>query len=341
MPDQVRAVVRRATERTDLLRENEELRRKVGSLAGEWQLDRLGCRDAAPSRPDRSRRTDARVHGAHHRRERHGQGARRPRRSTRCGPRRDAPFVAVNCAAIPETLLESELFGHERGAFTGADRARRGCSSRPHGGTLFLDEIGEMPPALQAKLLRVLEERRASRRVGGHGAKPSTCASSRRPTATCATEVAWPGRFREDLYYRLNVFQLHVPPLRERREDIAPLAARFIASYAEQNGQARSRGCRPRRSPLLERYAWPGNVRELRNVIERAVVLARGTVIGPAGAVAGGAGEARRGPGAAADHGAGRDRARPGGDGGNRRAAAERLGISLRTLQYRIKEFGL
>jgi DNA-binding NtrC family response regulator len=187
-----------------------------------------------------------------------------------------APFVAVNCPAIPEALLESELFGHERGAFTGALAERAGLFEHAAGGTLFLDEITEMAPGLQAKLLRVLETRRY-RRVGGREEK---LADLRIVAATNrdADQAVQEGRLREDLYYRLNVFHLHVPALRERREDIAPLAARFIAAYAEQNEKA-VEGLSNEAMAALERYGWPGNVRELRNAIERAVVLARGPVI--------------------------------------------------------------
>jgi DNA-binding NtrC family response regulator len=190
--------------------------------------------------------------------------------------RASAPFVAVSCPAIPETLLESELFGHERGAFTGALTERAGLFEHAAGGTLFLDEITEMAPALQAKLLRVLETRRY-RRVGGHGEKLAdlrVCAATNRDPDRAVRE----GRLREDLYYRLNVFHLHVPPLRERHEDIAPLAARFIAVYAEQNGKP-VEGLANDTLATLEAYPWPGNVRELRNAIERAVVLTRGPVI--------------------------------------------------------------
>jgi DNA-binding NtrC family response regulator len=187
-----------------------------------------------------------------------------------------APFVAVNCPAIPEALLESELFGHERGAFTGALAERAGLFEHAAGGTLFLDEITEMTTGLQAKLLRVLETRRF-RRVGGREEKLAdlriVAATNRDPE-----QAVREGRLREDLFYRLNVFHLHVPPLRERREDIAPLAARFIAAYAEQN-QKSVEGLTSEAMAALERYDWPGNVRELRNAIERAVVLARGPAI--------------------------------------------------------------
>ena len=187
-----------------------------------------------------------------------------------------APFIAVNCPAIPEALLESELFGHERGAFTGALADRPGLFEHAAGGTLFLDEITEMSPGLQAKLLRVLETRRY-RRVGGREERLAdlriVAATNRDPERSVSD-----GRLREDLYYRLNVFQLAVPPLRERREDIAPLAARFIAHFAGQNGRP-VEGLSSEALAALEHFDWPGNVRELRNAIERAVVLTRSDTV--------------------------------------------------------------
>ena len=190
----------------------------------------------------------------------------------RWSARANARFVKVNCAAIPEPLLESELFGHEKGAFTGAVARRIGHFEEADGGTLLLDEIGEMSPALQAKLLRVTQDGRFSR----IGANTEIHADVRIIAATnrdLEAEVE-AGRFREDLFYRLNVMEIQVPPLRERIADIMPLAQRFAAEF--------SKG-RPRFSPgavtCLEQYAWPGNVRELRNAIERAVLLARGDVI--------------------------------------------------------------
>ena len=187
--------------------------------------------------------------------------------------REGKPFVAINCSAIPESILEGELFGYEKGAFTGATSAREGRFEAAHGGTLFLDEIGDMPRHVQVKLLRVLQEGEIER-LGGSG-KP-------RPIdirLIAATNVDLPravqeGRFREDLYYRLNVISINVPPLRERRDDIALLAQHFIHVYAEKNGKAIA-GCTQRALDLLCDYAWPGNVRELENAIERAVVLTR------------------------------------------------------------------
>jgi DNA-binding NtrC family response regulator len=187
-------------------------------------------------------------------------------------PRRGAPFVAVNAAAIPEGLIESELFGHERGAFTGAVRAHAGCFEQANGGTLFLDEIAEMPMALQPKLLRVLEDG-ALRRVGGAREirfdVRVLSATNRSPL-----DAVRDGKLREDLFYRLNVFDLRVPPLRERLDDVPLLTQHFIREYNRKHGSS-VEGLKERARVLLEAYPWPGNVRELRNVIERAVILAR------------------------------------------------------------------
>ncbi len=186
------------------------------------------------------------------------------------GPRKTGPFVAVNCAAIPETLIESELFGHERGAFTGASARRIGQFERAQGGTVLLDEIGDMPIALQAKLLRVLEEREIQR-VGGTSAIPvniRVIAATNRDLESAVKE----GGFRADLYYRLAAFPLTIPPLREHREDISLLAAQFLKDHAERAGES-IRGISPAALQRLLAYDWPGNVRELRNAIERAVLL--------------------------------------------------------------------
>ncbi len=185
-------------------------------------------------------------------------------------PRADAPFVAVNCGAIPEALLESELFGHKKGAFTDAHADKRGLFDEADGGTLFLDEIGELPQALQVKLLRVLEES-VVRPVGAVKAHPVDVRVVAATVRDLRREVE-EGRFREDLYYRLNVLQLDVPPLRDRREDIALLAERFIERHSGRLGR-RVRGMDAEARALLLEYHWPGNVRELENVIERAVVL--------------------------------------------------------------------
>jgi DNA-binding NtrC family response regulator len=190
--------------------------------------------------------------------------------------RADKPFLAINCAAIPEALLESELFGHEKGAFTGADRQRVGKFEQCHGGTLFLDEIGDMPPALQAKILRVLQERQFQR-VGGH---QTIQADVRLIAAThrgLEAEVA-AGRFREDLFYRLNVFPIELPPLRERREDLPLLVEHFLRRSGRELGRE-VRRVDPAAWDGINRYPWPGNVRELRNAIESALLRATGPVL--------------------------------------------------------------
>ncbi len=190
--------------------------------------------------------------------------------------RAKGPFVAVNCAAIPESILESELFGHERGAFTGAIARREGRFARASSGTLFLDEIGELSQAVQVKLLRVLQEGEFEP-VGGNLQR----ADVRVVAATNRDLLAevHAGRFREDLYYRLNVIQVIAPPLRARVEDVPLLVDHFLGLYAAKNGKARMSPTRGAMQRLLD-YGWPGNVRELENVIERAVVLSRGDTLG-------------------------------------------------------------
>lgn len=194
-------------------------------------------------------------------------------------PRAEAPFVAINCAAFPETLLESELFGHARGAFTGADRAKQGLFEAAGTGTLFLDEIAEMGLALQAKLLRVLQEREV-RPVGETRSRPVLCRIVAATNRLLAHEVE-SGSFREDLFYRLNVFPIRLPPLRERRRDIVPLAHYFLARHGPREAKF---GCHLSLATrhLLEGYHWPGNVRELENEILRALMLAKsGDLITP------------------------------------------------------------
>lgn len=190
--------------------------------------------------------------------------------------RADKRLVALNCAAFPETLLESELFGHEKGAFTGADRAKQGRFELADGGTLFLDEIGEMPLTMQVKLLRVLEERRIER-LGSVKEIPldiRVLAATNRDLDKMIAEK----KFREDLYYRLNVIQVNLPPLAERTGDILLLAEKFIEKYSKKVGKD-IKGLDPEAASALTSYAWPGNVRELENIIERAIVLTRSTAL--------------------------------------------------------------
>jgi two-component system response regulator HydG len=268
-------------------------------------------------------------------------------------PRRDNPLVVVNCAAITETLLESELFGHEKGAFTGADRAREGRFEQADGGTLFLDEISETSPTMQAKLLRAIQEREIQR-VGGqqtlHVDVRIIAATNRDMTKEVAA-----GRFREDLFYRLNVVTLEVPPLRQRTDDIPLLAQHFLERFAVKNRKA-VKGFSPQAMDLLLKHEWPGNVRELENAVERAVILMTGDYItekqlpiaiaaahdGPSPAQPGAATAAAAGPGdrpletiereailaalAAAD--------------GNKSEAARRLGITRKTLHNKLKQYG-
>ena len=187
--------------------------------------------------------------------------------------RKKGPFVKVNCAALVETLLESELFGHEKGAFTGADRRRDGKFVQADHGTLFLDEIGETSPAMQVKLLRVLQEHELQR-VGGQDVVEVDVRLLAATNRVLEDEVKH-GRFREDLYYRLNVVSLHVPSLKERREDIPLLARHFLEVYGEKNNR-RVSGITPGCMDILLHYPWPGNVRELENAMERGVILMRG-----------------------------------------------------------------
>ena len=191
-------------------------------------------------------------------------------------PRRDQPFVAINCSAIPETLMESELFGHEKGAFTGAASRRQGCFELADKGTLLLDEIGEMPSLLQAKLLRVIEER-AVRRLGGKReieVDVRLLAATNRQPHVAVSE----GKLRSDLLYRLNVFGIHLPSLGERKEDLPLLAQHLVTQLAEKHNRP-ARFLSPSALHALQYHAWPGNVRELRNVIERAVIICSGEQI--------------------------------------------------------------
>lgn len=260
--------------------------------------------------------------------------------------RAKGPFVAINCAAIPEQLLESTLFGHEKGAFTGASQAQAGKFEQAENGTLLLDEISEMPLLLQAKLLRVLQEREVER-VGGQKPVKVNIRVLATTNRDMAAEVA-AGRFREDLYYRLNVFPLNIPALRQRRGDILPLARKVLQRFAEQMGRPALRFSGEAEAALLA-HGWDGNVRELENVVQRAAILAMTDVIepsqlllptpsGPVVAVAANASTAelpmdmesieRRTILETLEQ-----------VNGSRKLAAERLGISERTLRYKLKQY--
>ncbi len=257
----------------------------------------------------------------------------------RRSPRSEEPFVAVNCAALAETLLESEMFGHEKGAFTGALQARRGRFELAHGGTLFLDEVAETTVNLQAKLLRVLQEQRFER-LGGTRTilvDVRVIAATNKDLMQAMAEKS----FREDLFYRLNVFPIALPPLRERREDILPLAGFLCRRIAARMG----RHCAtlsPEVQHVLYRYDWPGNVRELENALERALIVAKRDVIQPDDLsipIEAKAGEANPVTLAAIEKEAILQALAR--NGGERRSTAQELGVSLRTLQYRLKEYGV
>lgn len=191
-------------------------------------------------------------------------------------PRRDKPFVKVHCAALAESLLESELFGHEKGAFTGAQARKRGRFELSNEGTLFLDEIGEIDQNVQIKILRVLQEKRFER-VGGEETLEVDTRIIAATNRDLKAEIE-KGSFREDLYYRLNVINIHIPPLRERKDDIPLMAAAFLSEFAAENGK-RIEGFEPKARTALYSHPWPGNVRELRNCLESAVVMAKGSLI--------------------------------------------------------------
>jgi DNA-binding NtrC family response regulator len=256
--------------------------------------------------------------------------------------RASGPFIKLHCAALAESLLESELFGHEKGSFTGAAARKDGRFQLADGGTLFLDEIGEISPSIQVKLLRFLQEHEFER-VGGNQTIRVDVRVIAATNRNLTEEVA-KGRFREDLFYRLNVVSLEMPPLRERRSDVAPLAKFFLDRYTKENAKT-IEGFTPETMDLLVGYDWPGNVRELENAIERAVVLTSGNII-----------EARALPSNI------RPRVMPGGmplvpgstlgdiekyailetlksTGGSTSRAAEILGISVRTIQYRLHQY--
>jgi two-component system, NtrC family, response regulator AtoC len=273
-PDEVLLVLRKAEERERLRRENLILRREMSRRAPQLVADGPAMKEVlrvvqkvAPAP------TTVLIEGES------GTGKELVARALHdLSLRAERPFVAVNCGAIPAPLIESELFGHTKGAFTDARTAKRGLFEEADGGTLLLDEIGELPAAVQPALLRVLQQGEV-RRVGDARSTRVDVRVLASTNRDLASQVQ-AGRFREDLYYRLNVVQVRLPPLRERQEEIAQLAERLVARHAERIGVA-PRLLSPRALELLQRYRWPGNVRELENALERALVLSEDEEIGP------------------------------------------------------------
>jgi two-component system response regulator PilR (NtrC family) len=347
--NELRALVHKALEKRAIVAENEHLRAK---------LDRDQNRDII-FRSDAMRRileltssiartrTTVLITGES------GTGKERIARAiVDGGDRRGKPFLVVNCGAIPETLIEAELFGHDRGAFTGAVSARRGLFREADGGTVLLDEVGELSPGTQVKLLRVLQERK----VRGLGSASEVSVDVRVIAATNRNveDDVRAGRFRQDLYYRLNVIRVTVPPLRDRRDDIRPLAEHFLVQCgAEQNKDVRAFSPDALRS--LEGYAFPGNVRELENLVERAVALAKGPTIGLGDLpheLGGAASQTTPALVSLADDGCNLDEVLGEVErrlllqalersGGVRTQAAKLLGVTLRSLRYRLHKHAL
>jgi two-component system, NtrC family, response regulator PilR len=351
--DELLLVVQKALERRSLVQENRVLRHKVGRTRGATAiLGRSAAIEEVRSLVEKVGPTRATILVTGE----SGTGKEVIARAIHeRGERRDQPFVPINCGAIPEGLIESELFGHERGSFTGASETKVGLFEVAGSGTLFLDEVAELPPHLQVKLLRALQERKI-RRVGGKG---DIAVDARIVAATnreLQEEVA-AGRFREDLFYRLNVIQIRMPALRDRREDVPLFVAHFLAGFAVEAGKPQMR-LSPEAERRLSEYDYPGNVRELANVVERAVTLADGPELGVADLP-----PALRGaPNAAPDDGAAAPTLPETGfdlqahldaierrmleqalarAGGVKTEAARLLSLTFRSLRYRLAKYGI
>ena len=342
--DQVQLVVRKAMEREGLRRNVERLATEVEELRGGGEIAGRSpaLRDAIALAKRVARHPSTVLITGES-----GTGKEvMARLIHRSSPRHAAPFIAVNCGAIPEALLESELFGHARGAFTGATAERTGLFEEATGGTLFLDEIGELPVLLQVKLLRALQEGEV-RRVGDNASRPVDVRIIAATARELEAEVA-EGRFRADLFYRLNVVRLQLPPLRERGDDVIELAKHFIGRYNERLGLA-VQGLSPQATRALMLHSWPGNVRELENAIERAMVMTDGPLIEPAHLPAA-SGPPSNGTNHSLDLSIKRqtealERALIAQalerTAGNRTRAAQLLELSHRALLYKIREYGL
>ncbi len=333
----------RALEKRRLLAENRDLRRKLAEPLQSVDIVSVsGAMEAVLNLAARVARVDSPVLITGE----SGTGKEMVAKAIHAASdRRDKPFVVVNCAALNRNLIESELFGHEKGAFTGAIRQRQGKLEAADGGSLFLDELGEISPEIQVKLLRFLQEHTFER----VGSDRTLRADVRLITATNRDlgKAISEGHFREDFYYRVNVVNIHIPPLRERREDIRPLVDHFLARHRERLGE---RSISREALDILTRYDFPGNIRELQNIVERAMVLSRGSVIC-----------AEDLPFGLSLPGAGRDSGASGESlidsverlerrmilealeaaGGVQVKAAERLGLSERTLRYRMSRLGI
>ena len=272
--DEIRLVLRRALERTRLERENRMLRERIDR---EWRFESLIGSGPRMRQVFETIRKVAETDLTVLVRGESGTGKELVAQALhQRSPRRSRPFVAVNCAAISRELVESELFGHEKGAFTGADARRVGRFEAAHGGTIFLDEVGDMPGTTQAKVLRVLQERSFERVGSGRPVEVDVRVVA--ATHRDLEEEVRRGRFREDLYYRLKVVEIELPPLRERPEDLPALVEHLLSQLAQRLGRP-VKPIRPEALACLARHAWPGNVRELRNVVEQAAVLAAGDAI--------------------------------------------------------------
>jgi two-component system response regulator AtoC len=348
-PDEVLLVLRKAEERERLRAENRRLRREIEASRG-----RSAIIAESPSMKEVMRvvgkvapaRTTVLITGES------GTGKELVARAVHeLSPRKAGPFVAVNCGAIPDQLIESELFGHAKGAFTGAQSAKRGLFEEADSGTLFLDEIGDLPLQLQVSLLRALQEGEI-RRVGDARSIKVDVRVLAATHRDLAQHVAQ-GKFREDLFYRLNVLALKLPPLRDRPEELPVLAERFIAQHAERLAIPR-KALSPEALALLQHWRWPGNVRELENALERALVLSEGAEIDPAALPdeIRGARKASGPPETPSEGDLSVKRAQRALEadlirralertGGNRSRAAELLDLSPRALLYKIREYGL